>query len=253
MRCGAVPGYSTEQSRLLLDEVGWDLAPNLLVIGNLWSDNNLDYFVDHEWIESLTRPEWRLEWLLSQSHAWRGLRNVLAPPGQTILPVTWVQQTRSSTTRRVPPERYGKNLDHMLRDASARGVGVILLAPANRDMLEAPVTERSGASTHQIQPQPQFPWDLYFRILERVATRRGVPVIRAIDLLRSAAIPVDDAFLDEMHPTAFTNGLYVSALADQLLALGWPEQALLPDASPPLFDDPAPDSWVLRQAQQAEH
>ena len=42
----AIPGYSTEQTLLLLEEVGWGFDPTLLLSGNLWSDNNADGFRD---------------------------------------------------------------------------------------------------------------------------------------------------------------------------------------------------------------
>ena len=36
-----VPGYSTEQTRMLLEEDGWQLEPTLLLIGNLWSSSSV--------------------------------------------------------------------------------------------------------------------------------------------------------------------------------------------------------------------
>ena len=38
---GAVPGYSSVQSLNQLFQSGWDQNPDLLVIGNLWSDNDI--------------------------------------------------------------------------------------------------------------------------------------------------------------------------------------------------------------------
>lgn len=42
--CGATPGYSTLQTLDYLNETGWDLNPDVLILGNLWSDNNFDFF-----------------------------------------------------------------------------------------------------------------------------------------------------------------------------------------------------------------
>ena len=49
-----VPGYSTEQTMNLMDMRGWALAPDLLIIGNMWSDNNFDSFVDRQLISDRT-------------------------------------------------------------------------------------------------------------------------------------------------------------------------------------------------------
>ena len=40
------PGYSSAQSINLMTMRGWRLQPDLVVIANLWSDNNFDSFVD---------------------------------------------------------------------------------------------------------------------------------------------------------------------------------------------------------------
>ena len=38
---GAVPGYSSVQSLHQLNTVGWNLKPNLILVGSLWSDNDI--------------------------------------------------------------------------------------------------------------------------------------------------------------------------------------------------------------------
>ena len=47
------PGYSSAQSINLMTMRGWRLQPDLVVIANLWSDNNFDNFVD----ETLSRAQ----------------------------------------------------------------------------------------------------------------------------------------------------------------------------------------------------
>ena len=222
--CGGVSGYSTEQSLVLLDEVGWDLEPDLLVIGNLWSDASQDNFVDREWLSELNRPGRRLGRLLSRSAAWRRLRQRPSPGTgpQAGLPVGWVQEPYSTRGQhhRVPLKEYAENLDRMLLAAAERGVSAIFLAPCNRYRLES-----GGVAGF---------WEPYFEGMEVVAKRRGVPVVQARDVLRAEGLSDDAAFLDELHPTAASNHAYAEALADALLQRGWPEERLVPDPAPPL-------------------
>ena len=56
VRCGGVPGYSILQTQRLMKEIGWETKPKLLLIGNLWSDNNFDHFVDKDWLSALEPP-----------------------------------------------------------------------------------------------------------------------------------------------------------------------------------------------------
>ena len=217
--CGGVPGYSTAQSLLLLDEVGWDLEPDLLVIGNLWSDNNYGYFVDSEWLAELHSPVRRLDRALSWSVAWdwfRGFqRPAIARDGQ--LPISWVREPYPTEEgrRRVPLEDYAANLDEMLVQAAEREVGVVMLAPANR---------------HRLSPDGSVVmWGVYFEAMRLVAENRGVLVVDALDALKPSGLSVDEAFLDEMHPTGPTNALYAGLLSEALVDEGWPEARLTPD------------------------
>jgi hypothetical protein len=233
--CGGVPGYSTEQSLLLLEEEGWDLKPDLLVIGNLWSDNSREDFIDRQWLDELDSPVRRLDRVLGWSAAWGWLRSFQKPKVKTLdgqLPIGWVREplpTREGS-RRVPLSDYAANLDRMLREAAARGVGAIVLAPANR---------------HRLEPDRSFAmWDVYFAAQREVAERRGVPVVDALDALKAGGLTADEAFLDRMHPTGAGNRLYAGLLADTLLAAGWPADRLVPDAGPPPYDKALVDPFA---------
>ena len=43
-----VPGYSTEQRTRLLNDVGWQYDPDLIVVHNIFSDANIDAFQDRD-------------------------------------------------------------------------------------------------------------------------------------------------------------------------------------------------------------
>ena len=213
---GAVPGYSTEQTRIELDELGWALAPDLLVLGNLWSDNNVDSFRD---ADLLATARMRRENPLFESHAFRLLvRGIHAlRGGESARFVTWTQGSRWPETggRRVPLRRYAENLDAMVREAAARGIGAALMAPSNVGMTRGKYAP--GAS-----------WDPYFDAQRRVAAHHGIPLIETLPALRAAAGDAPRAlYVDAMHPSAKGHAALAEAADTTLRAAGWPEARLL--------------------------
>ena len=228
---GGIPGYSTEQTRLLLDEVGWSLEPTLLLIGNLWSDNNADGFSDAD--------------LLRTTRAFRG--NPLADSALFRLTAGWADRlrggdgghiitwTRDSTwptarERRVPLRRYAENLDAMVRDARARGIGAAFIAPANRGLVEGSIQRGAG-------------WDPYFRTQRAVADWHGLPIVSALDALRADPAPVAEKFVDALHPSALGDALIGRDVARTLVEAGWPGATLHGRAEPfdtsSVVDDPS--------------
>jgi len=218
---GAVPGYSTEQTRAELDELGWALAPDLLVIGSLWSDNNVDSFRD---ADLLATARMQAENPLFASHAFRllvrgihGLRG-----GESARLVTWTRgsQWPASAGRRVPLRRYAENLDAMVRDAAARGIGAALMAPSNVGMTRGKYAP--GAS-----------WDPYFDAQRRVAEHHGIPLIETLPALRAAAGDTPRAlFVDPMHPSEKGHAALAEAADATLRAAGWPEERLIARGAP---------------------
>ncbi|MCB9793063.1 MAG: hypothetical protein H6741_10090 [Alphaproteobacteria bacterium] len=230
--CGAIPGYSTEQARVVMEEVGWDMRPDLLVIGALWSDANIDNFVDREWLERLRSPATRLRLLAWQSQLLQALRPLAARPDArhgNWTAVTWVQDPTAEGVRRVPLQEYAENLDALLVEATRRDVGAVMLVPSSRYRLA------SGALEPSVQP--------YERAMREVAAARGVPVIDSFDAIRASGKGPDALFLDELHPTGLGNQLYAEHLAETLVQAGWPGERLLPDPAPPPFSLPLQDPF----------
>ncbi len=230
--CGGVPGYSSEQTLVMLEEAGWPMEPDLLVVGNLWSDNDIRFFSDREWLDQLEAPAYSLGRLLEASHAFRLARRTAEPPADEELPVGWVRDPYATGHRRVPLTDYARNVDTILLQAAQRGVSVVMLSPCNR-ILSDPTWDRPTA------------WGDYFEAMQRVADRRGVPIVSACQLLQSVGISADDAFLDEMHPTGITNRLYARAIGNVLARGGWPFNPILPDATLPVWDEELHDHWNL--------
>ena len=64
---GAIPGYSSFQSINLLHLRALKTEPDLFVIGNIWSDNNFDSFIDKELLATYTGYEQSLIGKLKKS------------------------------------------------------------------------------------------------------------------------------------------------------------------------------------------
>ncbi len=219
---GGIPGYSTEQTHMLMEEVGWDLEPTLLLIGNLWSDNNFDHFRDADLLR--TRRMW-MQNPLSRSSLFLVLAAFIdqhtGDPQARMVTWTRTSELPSYGTRRVPIERYAHNLDAMVREAAERNIGVALVAPVNRQMAEQLVG-------------PDVAWSPYFDAQKAVAKHHGIPVIDLAPTLIEAAKehPGADLYLDEMHPTALGAGYFADALVGGILASGWPDSRPLGRSEP---------------------
>lgn len=213
---GAIPGYSTEQSMLLLQEQGWDLEPSLLIIGSLWSDNNVDGFRDADLLRTAAVHNHSA---LGRSAFYKLLVawiDTMRPESQARM-VSWTTTSDwpESGSRRVPLARYVENLDRIVRDARDRGIGAAFIAPANDGMVSRRFRGTAG-------------WDPYFDAQAKVAAWHGLPVIRILETFQGVAdAGGGDLFLDEMHPTALGHRLLGDAVADGLIAAGWPEDRLL--------------------------
>ena len=234
VHCGAVPGYSTLQTRQLLWEEGPRLDPDLLVIGGLWTDAMFEASADKDWMNELLPPgplltleglTWRLKWLFSSPLEEDGVFNAvrsLAPAPES----DWSSRARGgaplSGVRRVAVGDYASNLDWMLQWAAAREIGAVVLAPANLERLDGlPGGQR---------------WQMYLQAQRLVAKRRSVVVVDARDVLAAAGLSGERAFLDGVHPTGESNEIIAKALGAVLVEAGWPEKRLVPDAEPAPFD-----------------
>ncbi len=229
---GGIPGYSTAQTALLMEELGWDLDPDLLLVGSLWSDNNADWFADEDLLRTARQNAYNP---LFRSHLFRMLATAVdrARGGAGARLVTWTKDSQPAATgaRRVPVRSYAANLDRLARDAAARGVGVAFVAPSNVLMVEDRVP--GGAAS----------WDPYFDAQRAVAAHHGVVWAETLPAMRAARAGAPSAealFVDQMHPSAEGHRVFAQVAADALRAAGWPEAPQLarggafdPDTLPP--------------------
>lgn len=232
---GGVPGYSSYQSLNLLNMRGMALEPDVLVVGNLWSDNNFDTFVDDELVASYAG--WEGSWTrdvrvaAERSALFRvldwGLR--VAPASERARKVSWELggKTGRSGERRVDIAAYARNLDTYARLMAARGGGVVFVMLANREDLEA--------------PPGQPAWGPYRDVMRDAAERWDAPLVVLPDVFRASGLSPDALLVDRMHPSARGHALLAGAVAAALRERGWPERplALTPPTSPlPAYTDP---------------
>lgn len=205
--CGGVPGYSILQSRLLLEEVGWALSPDLLVVGNLLSDSAQERFRDDQVLAALARPDRQLrDSLLRRSQALQWLSLTLWPPTNAERNISWARSPGGLPAARVPVAVYRQALEDLVEEAGERGVDVAFLELATTDMLEGEADARDWREAQRA-----------------VAREHGLPHVQGAQALQAAGLTGEQAFLDPVHVNGRGNQAYADALAEALVGAGWPE------------------------------
>ncbi len=233
-----VPGYSTFQTLNLLDARALALEPDLLLIGNLWSDNSFDTFVDRDLLAAYTgwtlSPTQRVRSVLERSSGFRWLDWGLRVRGHA------VEATRVGWTvgrggdpmgkRRVGIEDYAANLDAMVERLRDRGGSVVFVLLANREDI--------------LHGEPLPAWEPYRSVMRETAARWGAPTVDVPAAFVASGLDVDALFLDLMHPSAVGHQLLAEAVLSTLG--GWPQTPIVLRApSPrPVYSDP----FIQREA-----
>ncbi len=216
-----IPGYSTVQSRILLDELGWSLEPTLVVVGSLWSDNNMDGFRDVDLLRTIAvyrdNPLSRSA-LFRTTAAW--IDRERGGNGARI--ITWTKDSSwpSLRQRRVPLQDYAENLDAIARAAREHGAGIAFIAPACKGLVDGTITFAG--------------WDPYFDAQAAVAAWHGVPVVGVKAAMTASGQSPEGLFLDLMHPSAAGASIIATATVDALVGAGWPGARL--EAKDEAFD-----------------
>ena len=234
-----IGGYTVAQHKLLLEEFGWDLQPDLLILANVWSDNTWDSFQDEDLLRSsrfaaanplthLATVKLFAAWLSEFSGADEGKV------------VVWnaAEGWPKGKVRRVPLSRWMDLHEEILLEASRRGVSAMFIKPTN---------------TYLLQPDPIGPppgWLPYFDAMDALSLHFGIPVVDMTaafkaEIANGAAI--QDLLWDKMHPTAAGHKALSGAIVAKLDEVGWPEQGLIPVNSRysgrPIRDLPTP-KWT---------
>ena len=206
----AIPGYSSFQTRNLLELRGWALEPSVVVIGNLWSDNNFDSFVDRELLSAYDDWERSGVGVARRMLSWSALYRVLDARLRVLTgseaearKVGWtVGGGTPSGHRRVALADYAANLQHLAERARDEGADVVFLVLPHPDDL----TPREGPAA----------WTPYRDVMRGVAARVGAPLVDGPALVAASGLGREALFLDEMHPTAAGHALLADALVEVL-------------------------------------
>ena len=206
----AIPGYSSYQSINLLRLRAMQTEPDLMVIGNLWSDNNFDSFVDRDLLALTTgyerSPIARLQRLLSASAIYRvaDWKLRVKHNSKKIRTVSWqVGSQQHIGLRRVEINDYASNLEILTGMAQDAGAEVVFLRLANEEDVRTHVGGEKA-------------WTPYREVMRQTAARHGAPVIEVPELFRESGLSKEELFLDEMHPTVAGHRIIGVALAEVL-------------------------------------
>jgi len=195
---GAVPGHDSAQSLRTLDKIGSRVAPDWVVVGNLWSDLYAGqgtprvHEIKAQWVRGPLRhlATYRVlvdlltPWLRSQQVSWVLSQKDIAAPG--------------GTDARVDLKKYSDNLVSIGEKAKALGARPIyLVLPAPVDLDAAPLPETI------LQ---------YREAMRLVAAKEGAPVVDGPVLFKEKGADLL-YFADQVHPNAYGHKLLGEALA----------------------------------------
>ncbi len=205
-----VPGYSTEEVLRQFPLRVAPARPDLVVVATLWSDNNMDTFVDAEVFAELEReragPRALVEPLVRRSATVRAAARLAGVPDTRLVRWGTVGQGQGTGRRRVPIATYAENLHRLAGLSAGVGAEVVFLVLANEEDLRTDV--RAWA------------WDPYREVMRAEARRLGTPVVETPEAFRAAG-GARDLLIDAMHPSRRGHEVIARALEEALRARGW--------------------------------
>lgn len=224
-----IPGYSTVQTLRLLEDVGWALQPDLLIVSNIFSDCNIDAFQDSKALSLVTPPTAGVGATLRQSRtycsAWNVYANQYATSNQernrVLMPgvprdMRWLERVDEYIDlSRVPLQEYLDNIAEIQAQATAHGAKMVL----------APLAQEwdVGRWTIRGMPKPKpgqvLPWAPYREALAAYATRANVPHVPLYEAF--ARVPAERQgrlFNDPIHPSVDGAAVMAATLYDALMA-----------------------------------
>jgi len=231
-----IPGYATWQTLNLLRMRGLALQPDLVVVANLWSDNNFDSFVDRDLITAYAAyregPVASLRGLLAHSEVYRLLDWELRVRrrAEAVHKVGWMLgRPEKVGARRVSIQDYAHNLQALVDLARVHGAEVLFVELANDEDLAGPPSQHAA-------------WLPYRRVMEDTARRVGAPLLDVPARFRDSGLDAPALFLDHMHPTVLGHQIIGEALAELLVKAGWPAGEALhrrgTGGAVPRYEDP---------------
>jgi lysophospholipase L1-like esterase len=190
----AVPGYSSHQGRLLLeDTIGW-LSPDVVVICFGFNDVALKSFPDREvmssaFVDTTLRRVMSSSQVLLQTWRWWNAR----PHAKTPLP---------SPAPRVSRADYGANILAMVALARAHGAGALVVGPVYRDRTTNPPEAARIA--------------LYRQSLRELMLAEKIPYLQVDELTEARQDDNRPLFGEVVHPSSDGHQLLAERVLEAL-------------------------------------
>ena len=221
-----VPGYSTEQTLGLMEQVGWSYEPDLLVVHNLFSDCNIDAFQDRAAM-ALVDPEpsllehsrlfcaSRQPWVRYQAGLNQETNRVLMPG----MPTGANQARRLEDIdrfidlSRVPLDDYLDNLDSLRVQAESRGASMVIAPLAQEWDVGAWTAPMDRPTADQV-----LPWHPYREALKSWVPDHGLLQVDLPAAFLSSGLSGQELFVDHMHPSVMGAWVMATAVAETIVA-----------------------------------
>lgn len=223
-----VPGYSTEQTIRLLNKVGWQYDPDLIIVSNIFSDCNIDAFQDKNAFALINPNDGPFIRTLKKSRAYCAIympwanyqSNLNQQPNRVLMPgiptgpnaaVTLENLNPALELSRVPIPNYIENLDTIKDLAEDNGAQMML----------APLAQEWDVGIWNVpMPPPDadhvLPWAPYREAQKRWADENQVDRISFPEIFANAPTAKNELFLDNMHPSQKGAVIMAKAVADHL-------------------------------------
>lgn len=202
----ASPGHSSYQSRIKLERHCLDFQPDLVVIGNQFSDSTLEQGEDKDRFPKVEHPDLiraaeKLALVRLGNQLW--WERVGSKSGN---PEVIVQHgtKQNGKTARVNLDDYEENLGAMVDMVRAAGSEPVLM-----------VLAALGDTVFQQDANRVVSLD-YRERMARVAAAKEVQLVDLSEVVRSQFAGQESVFLDPVHPSALGALIYAKALDAQL-------------------------------------
>jgi len=208
----AVPGYSSTQCRLLLEDRIALVQPDLVVIAALWSDSMPNDWSDDELFRRFSTLAHRFAVTARTGLRRSALYSLLETFIESSRPIPadrkifWQRVLSGNTARtkqRVSVPQHEQNLRSMCAASRQRGARcAFLILPDENDLLEDPMPHVMG----------------YRENYRRLAKELGVVLVDAGRAFRKFAdSEADEYFLDGLHPNQKGHKIIAAKLAEALM------------------------------------
>lgn len=208
-----VPGYSTVQIDLLLEDALEQLAPDAIVIyPAAWNEQAPALSKpDRELLDELSNPS-ALSWLRHRSRVVTAVIHVLERRPFKEIIAAW-EAGNPLRGYRVPASEVGDNVRGMIQRCRAAGVPVVVVAPG-----------------HPPETRDKYPRTALDAAAVLAAARaEGVPAIEAQAVLKAAGANFGLYFTDNVHPSPAATAVLAQVIADALVEpLGVGDRPKLP-------------------------